>query len=122
MKTLIKRLFGITALEEEIKRLDSERIDAELMVKYLRSQLDERYETEWKITKDGKRRYRKIATKVLVNSWRTQSESIEDMEMVILPPPMPLHGQLYGSNSVISMIDPTELERVMQCNQASEVW
>jgi len=99
MKTLIKRLFGITKLEAEIKRLDSERINAELMVKYLRSQLDERYETEWKITKDGKRRYRRIATKVLVNAWHTESEPIE-----------PLDGQLYGTNTVAELSNGWEHE------------
>jgi len=37
----------------------------------------ERYESEWKITKDGTRRYRKVATKVLVNAWITESEPLD---------------------------------------------
>ena len=37
----------------------------------------ERYESEWKVTKDGTRRYRKVATKVLVNAWVTESEPID---------------------------------------------
>ena len=39
--------------------------------------LEERYESAWKTRKDGKARYRKVATKVLVNAWVTESEPIE---------------------------------------------
>ena len=39
--------------------------------------LAERYESEWKLTKDGTRRYRKVATKVLVNAWVTESEPLD---------------------------------------------
>ena len=64
--------------------------------------LAERYESEWKITKDGTKRYRKVATKVLVNAWVTESEPIHDMEMVILPTPDAVHGQLYGTDTVVT--------------------
>ena len=37
----------------------------------------ERYESEWKVTKDGTRRYRKVATKVLANVWVTESEPLD---------------------------------------------
>lgn len=60
------------------------------------------FKTEWKVRKDGKRRYRKVAIKTVVNVWRTESEPIEDMEMVVLPPPEPVHGQLYGTNTVVT--------------------
>jgi hypothetical protein len=86
MKTLIKRLFGITRLENEIigahaeiKAMADVILTTRTELDYYKGLVEERYETEWKITKDGKRRYRKIATKVLVNAWRTESESIEDM-------------------------------------------
>ena len=42
---------------------------------------------EWKIRKDGLARYRRVS--VQREGWTTESEPIEDMEMVILPPPMP---------------------------------
>lgn len=44
---------------------------------------------EWKIRKDGLARYRRVS--VQREGWTTESEPIEDMEMVILPPPMPYH-------------------------------
>lgn len=44
---------------------------------------------EWKIRKDGLARYRRVS--VQREGWTTESEPIEDMEMVILPPPMPCH-------------------------------
>jgi hypothetical protein len=50
---------------------------AQAEVAYLKGMLDERYESEWKITKDGTRRYRKVATKVLVNAWVTESEPFD---------------------------------------------
>lgn len=68
MKRLMK-WFGLVKADE-LARVQAE-------VTYLRSLLNERYETEWKVTKDGKRRYRRIATKVLVNAWITESEPIE---------------------------------------------
>lgn len=89
-------------LVEEINRIDTEREAALTEVTYLRGLLNERYESEWKVTKDGRKRYRKVATKVLVNAWVTESEPLEDMEMVILPPPEPLDGQLYGTNTVVT--------------------
>jgi len=55
----------------------------------------ERYESEWKVTKDGKKRYRKVATKVLVNAWVTESEPIE---------------QLHGTNTVVMEVDWSTLE------------
>lgn len=36
-----------------------------------------RYETEWRISKDGTKRYRKVAVKMIVNRWRTESFPIE---------------------------------------------
>lgn len=32
-----------------------------------------RYETPWKLTKDGTRLYRKVAVKMVVNKWTTES-------------------------------------------------
>ena len=72
---------------------------AQAEVAYLKGMLDERYESEWKITKDGTRRYRKVATKVLVNAWVTESEPIE-----------PEHGQLHGTNTVVMEVDWSTLE------------
>jgi hypothetical protein len=92
MKTLIKRLLGITRLEQQ---LEASRIETA----YLKGLLNERYTTDWKLTKDGKRRYRKVATKVLVNAWHTESESIEAMsdEKKELP-----HGLLYGTDTIVT--------------------
>lgn len=39
----------------------------------LKRQMDERYETAWRLTKDGTRQYRRVATKVLTNRWSTES-------------------------------------------------
>jgi hypothetical protein len=83
MKTLIKRLLGITRLENEIigshaeiKAMADVILTTRTELAYYKGLVEERYETEWKITKDGKRRYRKIATKVLVNAWHTESEPL----------------------------------------------
>ena len=107
MKTLIKRLLGITRLENEIigshaeiKAMADVILTTRTELAYYKGLVQERYETEWKITKDGKRRYRKIATKVLVNAWHTESEPIE-----------PLDGQLYGTDTVVTGIA-----------DANEVW
>ena len=63
-------------LVAEINRIDTEREQAVAEAKHLKSLLDERYESAWKITKDGRKRYRKVATKVLVNAWVTESEPL----------------------------------------------
>jgi hypothetical protein len=70
MKTLIKKILGIHSIEEKLRVAEAE-------ATYLKSLLNERYETEWKVRKDGKARYRKVATKVLVNAWHTESEPID---------------------------------------------
>ena len=64
-------------LVAEINRIDTAHEAALAEVKYLKSKLDERYESEWKVTKDGTKRYRKVATKVLVNAWHTESEPLD---------------------------------------------
>ena len=64
-------------LVTEIRKLDTAHEAALAEVKYLKSVLDERYESEWRITKDGTKRYRKVATKVLVNAWHTESEPLD---------------------------------------------
>ena len=51
--------------------------EAQASANYLRGLLHERYESEWKTTKDGTKRYRKVATKVLVNAWVTESEPLD---------------------------------------------
>lgn len=63
-------------LQQELVRVDDEREAALVEVKYLQGLLAERYEGEWKVTKDGRKRYRKVATKVLVNAWVTESEPL----------------------------------------------
>ena len=66
---------------------------------------------EWKLTKDGCKRYRKWEYPHSRSIWRPESESIDDMEMVILPPPDAVHGQLYGTDTVITgYADDDELE------------
>ena len=57
-------------LRKEVEDL-TERLDG------VNKLLEERYESAWKVRKDGKARYRKVATKVLVNAWVTESEPIE---------------------------------------------
>ena len=64
-------------LQRELISVDAEREAALIDVKYLRGLLAERYEGEWKVTKDGTKRYRKVATKVLVNAWVTESEPLD---------------------------------------------
>jgi hypothetical protein len=58
-------------LRKEVERL-SERLEG------VNKLLEERYESTWKVRKDGKARYRKVATKVLVNAWITESEPIHE--------------------------------------------
>ena len=43
----------------------------------LSAMLTETHTTEWRVTKDGKRRYRRHASKVLVNAWITESEPLQ---------------------------------------------
>jgi hypothetical protein len=62
---------------ETVEKLHNELIGANAELTYLRGLLAERYVGEWKVTKDGTKRYRKVATKVLVNAWVTESEPIE---------------------------------------------
>ena len=56
-------------LRKEVEDL-TERLDG------VNKLLEERYESAWKVRKDGKARYRKVATKVLVNAWVTETEPI----------------------------------------------
>lgn len=89
MKTLIAKWLGLATKEQvneawaesesnflklTASRVEEARLRAEEA--YLRSLLNERYEGDWKVTKDGTKRYRKVATKVLVNAWVTESEPI----------------------------------------------
>lgn len=63
-------------LHSELLRIDSEKEAALAEVRYLKALLNERYEGDWKVSKNGRTRYRKVATKVLVNAWVTESEPI----------------------------------------------
>ena len=96
-------------LVAEINRIDTEREAALTEVNYLKGLLNARYESEWKLTKDGTRRYRKVATKVLADRWITESQPIEQC----IPCPgggVPLHGQLFGTDTVVMDIDWSTLE------------
>ena len=42
---------------------------------------------DWKTTKDGNKRYRRVSC--LREGWATETESLMPKEMVILPPPQP---------------------------------
>jgi len=82
-------------LYDALNECDTKREMLQMELDYLKGLMNETYYTEWKITKDGKRRYRKVATKVLTNCWRTQSESIEDIPMVKLKKPIQLFQSSY---------------------------
>ena len=71
-------------LQQVLVRIDDERQAALAELEttlhelaYYKNRVDARYETEWKVTKDGTKRYRKVATKVLVNAWVTESEPLD---------------------------------------------
>jgi hypothetical protein len=72
-------------LQQELVRLESALKIVTLEAECYRYDMAERYETPWKVTKDGKRRYRKVATKVLSNKWRTESEPIAPMGLGSVP-------------------------------------
>ena len=63
-------------LRKEVEDL-TERLDG------VNKLLEERYESAWKVRKDGKARYRKVATKVLVNAWVTETEPIESHSVMM---------------------------------------
>ena len=78
MKTLrdnILMLFGLPTPDEAQAWKDKAE---EMAAKHdaLQRKMAERYESAWKVTKDGTKRYRKVATKVLVNAWITESERL----------------------------------------------
>lgn len=81
-KTRMMNLLGFTPLSEldshveRIAKLEAQLLYADSILDSINSQLNERYEGEWKLSKDGTKRYRKVATKVLVNRWKTESQPL----------------------------------------------
>ena len=93
IESLLCRLMGVVpAIDLQVSKQETRAVlqqlrDAEFELEALKALMAERFFGDWKVTKDGTRRYRKVASKVLVNSWITESEPLDDKEMVILPPP-----------------------------------
>jgi hypothetical protein len=77
MKKLIKRLLGITKLEEELAASQAEADRLSSLIKGHEEMLNARFEGEWKTTKDGRRRYRKVKTVILADIWRTESVPVD---------------------------------------------
>jgi hypothetical protein len=48
---------------------------------------------DWKTTKDGNKRYRRVSC--LREGWATETESLMPKEMVILPPPQPWTNEVW---------------------------
>lgn len=67
-------------LYEALNEADSKREQLQVELDYLKGLMNEVHYTPWKLRKDGKARYRRVATKVLMNSWSTESEPIPDID------------------------------------------
>lgn len=112
MTTLIESMIGrflgvVPAIElkvsqQETKAVRQRMAEVQIELDCLKSQLAHVYYGEWKVTKNGKKRYRKVASRFIATGWTTQSESIEPMEMVVLPPPDAVHWQLHGTDTVVT--------------------
>jgi uncharacterized membrane-anchored protein YhcB (DUF1043 family) len=86
MTTLIESLIGrflgvVPAIELQVSRQETKAVrqrmaDVQAELDCIKAQISHTYEGEWKVTKDGRKRYRKVTTKVLANRWRTESEML----------------------------------------------
>ena len=72
MKTLIKRLFGITRLEDEIKTLEMRLIVETLLRQDMMREREAQF-GEWKPKKNGKGFYRRIKYPLAMPLWRTET-------------------------------------------------
>ena len=72
MKTLIKRLFGITRLEDEIKALEMRLIIETLLRHYMMKEREAQF-GDWKPKKNGKGFYRRIKYPLAMPLWRTET-------------------------------------------------
>lgn len=83
MTTLIESLIGrflgvVPAIElkvsqQETKAVRQRMADVQAELDYIKGQLSHTYEGEWKVTKDGTKRYRKVATRFIATKWTTVS-------------------------------------------------
>ena len=82
IESLLCRLMGVVpaidlqASKQETQAVKQRLRDVEFELEALKALMAERFVGDWKVTKDGTRRYRKVASKVLVNSWITESEEL----------------------------------------------
>lgn len=80
--SLLCRLMGVVpAIDLQVSKQEARAVkqrlhDAETELANLKASLEAVWITEWKTTKDGKRRYRKVARKMVVNRWTTESEEL----------------------------------------------
>ena len=67
-------------LYDALNDCDTKREMLQAELDALKATMREVHYTPWKIRKDGKARYRKVATKYLANAWITESEPIVTQE------------------------------------------
>lgn len=79
IESLIGRLLGVVpAIElkvsqQETKALRQRMADVQAELDYIKGQLSHTHLGEWKVTKDGTKRYRKVATRFIATKWTTVS-------------------------------------------------